>query len=175
LKRLGDCAREPAHSKIKKRLTVVFTSPFRDRTLANRPKIKAPAEEGWGEKEKEKETLERYLSILEPALAQHHGSDECLLCRTKASIEAGPSDICLEENMRLLKRADSNDRRMILKHHEPSACASQGSLSSTVYKVDIALVKSEDLIAWKLRVYQVSPKDPAAPDWAARDPVYSTV
>lgn len=69
----------------------------------------------------------------------------------------------LQKHTDLLEVANRSDRDMILKHHEPSAFASTRSIEmAQVHKADLVLVTMGDMLAWKLRMYNVALKDPTA-------------
>lgn len=127
-------------------------------------KVGAPA------KEEELPDLNRTLSILELALAPHQDSDKCLVCRTvrsiKESIKPWPAVNAFNKHMFLLKAASSSDQDMILKHHEPSLFVRTRKIGMRrVHKVDLVLATIGDLLAWKLREYDVALKDPTAHTW----------
>lgn len=104
--------------------------------------------------------LNRKLANLELVLAPHHGSDKCFVCRTVASFKDSTTKTWINNYSELLETANSSDRDMILKHHEPPAITI--GKYDRVNKVDLVLVTIGDFLAWKFRVYQVAPKNPTA-------------
>lgn len=105
-------------------------------------------------KEEELLDLDIKLSRLDLALAPHHNSDKCLVCRTVETIE---DVLRFEHHVDLLQTADSSDWHMILKYHARTTLESGRYIQ--VHKVDFVLVTIGDSLAWKLQVYQVLPKD----------------
>lgn len=117
--------------------------------------------------------LDRKLSILELALAPHHDSDKCVVCRSVTSIKDYPTESRVEDYVDMRGMANSSNRHMILKYHQPSVLQVASGLYFRLpnpHKADIVLVTIGNLFAWKLRVYQLAEKDPTwHPGWREND------